>query len=106
MTNYFKVYITGKNKIKKYTKIKQLDDVIDILNRAKQDGCISYSIIKRTKQGTDISLISGNFEKELDVESIKGKLNVDIRIVTNEYGGKVLVNMKTKEKDGESEKER
>ena len=106
MTNYFKVYITGKNKIKKYTKIKQLDDVIDILNSAKQDGCISYSIIKRTKQGTDISLISGNFEKELDVESIKGKLNVDIRIVTNEYGGKVLVNMKTIEKDGESEKER
>ena len=94
MTNYFKVYITGKNKIKKYTKIKQPDDVIKLLNSAKQGGDISYSIIKRTKQGTDIPLISGNFEKELDEEIIKGKLNLDIRIVTNEYGGRNLVNMK------------
>lgn len=94
MTNYFKVYITGKNKIVKYTRIKRPEDVIEILNRAKQAGCISYSIIKRTKQGTDVSLLSGDLKKELDVESIKGELNVDIRIVTNEYGGKNLVKMK------------
>ena len=64
------------------------------MNSAKQAGCISYSIIKRTKQGTDVSLLRGDFKNDFDIESIKGKLNVDIRIVTNEYGGKNLVKMK------------
>lgn len=95
MTNFFKVYITGKNKIKRYKNIKHPEDVMKLLNIAKQEGCISYSIVKRTKQGTDIPILSGIFAKDFDTDYIEEKLNTDIRIIKNKFGGTSVVDWKS-----------
>ena len=79
MTNYFKVYLTSKNgRIKVIAKNKA--EVIKILNQAQKEGFISYLIIKRIKQGTDVLIARGNFSKECKVVYVDG-LDTDWRVV-------------------------
>ena len=101
MTNYFIVYITGNNKTTKHNHIKKQEDVINLLVDAKQAGSIRYLIIKRTKQGTDVPLLRGDFKNDFDIKKIQEEIDVDFRIVKNELGGIRLVRVKaSKEKSG------
>ena len=101
MTNYFIVYITGNNKTTKRNHIKKQEDVINLLVDAKQAGSIRYLIIKRTKQGTDVPLLRGDFKNGFDIKKIQEEINVDFQIVKNELGGISLVRVKaSKEKSG------
>ena len=79
MTNYFKVYLTGRKGREKYV-LKKKEDVIDLIQKANKAGYISYLIIKRIKQGTDVPIARGNFSKECKVVYVDG-LDIDWRIV-------------------------
>lgn len=84
MTNYFKVYLTSKNGREKHV-IKKKSEVMKLLNEANQKGYYGYTIVKRLKQGTDISVGRGMFTKECEVKYVDG-LDTDWRIV----GGNVV----------------
>ena len=95
MTNYFKVYLTSKNgRIKVIAKNKA--EVIKILNQAQKEEYISYLIIKRIKQGTDVPIARGNFNKECKVVYVDG-LDTDWRVV----GANVVNYSKYKENEEE-----
>ena len=79
MTNYFKVYLDGKNGKTRYI-FKKKRDVINLLNEANQKGYYAYTIIKRLKQGTDIPVARGTFSKECEVVYVD-ELDTDWRIV-------------------------
>ena len=99
MTNYFKVYITSKkSKITRYSNIKDPKKVIEILEKAKNDGCIRYSIVKRIKGKSDVAIDFG-FLKSFDKEKVLEKLkNTDYRIMENQNGGKNIVKCKKNSK--------
>ena len=79
MTNYFKIYLTGRKGREEYV-LKKKEDVIELIQKANKAGYISYLIIKRIKQGTDVLIARGNFSKECKVVYVDG-LDIDWRIV-------------------------
>ena len=79
MTNYFKVYLTGRKGREKYV-LKKKEDVIELIQKANKAGYISYLIIKRIKPSTDVPIARGNFNKECKVVYVDG-LDTDWRIV-------------------------
>ena len=95
MTNYFKVYLTGrKGRIKVIAKNKA--EVIKILNQANKEDFISYLIIKRIKPSTDVPIARGDFSKECKVTYVDG-LDTDWRVV----GANVVNYSKYKENEEE-----
>lgn len=79
MTNYFKVYLGSRKGItKKIAKTKA--EVMEILEQAKKEGYINYTVIKRIKPNTDVPIGQGNFIKECKVSYVDG-LDTDWRIV-------------------------
>lgn len=95
MTNYFKVYLTGRKGREKYV-LKKKEDVIDLIQKANKAGYISYLIIKRIKPSTDVPIARGNFSKECKVTYVEG-LDTDWRIV----GANVVNYSKYKENEEE-----
>lgn len=95
MTNYFKVYLTGRKGREKYV-LKKKEDVIELIQKANKAGYISYLIIKRIKQGTDVLIARGNFSKECKVVYVDG-LDTDWRVV----GANVVNYSKYKENEEE-----
>ena len=80
MTQYFKVYLTSRTgKISKRTA-KDKAEVMEILKKAKKEGFLEYSVIKRIKPNTDIPIGSGAFYKECKVTFVD-RLEVDWRVV-------------------------
>lgn len=79
MTKYFKVYLESKNGItRKIAKNKA--EVMQILEQAKKDGFIAYTVIKRIKPETDVPIGHGNFYEECK-ETFKKNLETDWRVV-------------------------
>ena len=80
MTQYFKVYLTSKTgKISKRTA-KDKTEVMEILKKAKKEGFLEYSVVKRIKPNTDIPIGSGTFYTECRVTFVEN-LEVDWRVV-------------------------
>ena len=80
MTNYFKVYIKPKEKEYKRIIVKTKEEVMSVLQQAQSRGFERYLIIKRIKQGTDVPIARGTFDKECKVVYVDG-LDTDWRIV-------------------------
>ena len=79
MTNYFKVYLGSKKGItKRIAKTKA--EVLEILEQAKKEGFIDYTVIKRIKPNTDVPIGHGMFYKECKVSFVES-LDTDWRIV-------------------------
>ena len=80
MTQYFKVYLTSKTGkiLKRIAKDKT--EVMDILKKAKKEGFLEYSVVKRIKPNTDIPIGSGTFYTECRVTFVEN-LEVDWRVV-------------------------
>lgn len=95
MTNYFKVYLTGRKGREKYV-LKKKEDVIDLIQKANKAGYISYLIIKRIKPSTDVPIARGNFNKECKVVYVD-ELDTDWRVV----GANVVNYSKYKENEEE-----
>ena len=81
MTNYFKVYLEGKNGTTKYV-LKKSEDVKKLLNEANQKDYYGYTVIKRLKQSTDIPVATGTFNRGHEPIKVNG-LDTDWRIVGN-----------------------
>lgn len=80
MTQYFKVYLTSRTgKILKRTA-KDKAEVMEILKKAKKEGFLEYSVVKRIKPNTDIPIGSGTFYTECRVTFVEN-LEVDWRVV-------------------------
>lgn len=79
MTNYFKVYLTGKNG-RRCIVAKNKAEVLKILNQANKEEFISYLIVKRIKPPTDVLIARGNFNKECKIKYVDG-LDTDWRVV-------------------------
>lgn len=79
MTNYYKVYLRNNKGTESYVLKKKIE-VVNLLNKANKQGYISYIIIKRLKQGTDVPITRGNFSKECKVVYVDG-LDTDWRVV-------------------------
>ena len=80
MTQYFKVYLTSKTgKISKRIA-KDKAEVMEILKKAKKEGFLEYSVVKRIKPNTDIPIGSGTFYTECRVTFVEN-LEVDWRVV-------------------------
>ena len=80
MTQYFKVYLTSRTgKISKRTA-KDKAEVMEILKKAKKEGFLEYSVVKRIKPNTDIPIGSGTFYTECRVTFVEN-LEVDWRVV-------------------------
>lgn len=80
MTQYFKVYLTSRTgKISKRIA-KDKTEVMDILKKAKKEGFLEYSVVKRIKPNTDIPIGSGTFYTECRVTFVEN-LEVDWRVV-------------------------
>ena len=79
MTNYFKVYLRSTKGWQKVIA-KNKAEVINVLNNANKEGYMSYTIIKRIKQGTDVPIARGTFSKECKVVYVDG-LDTDWRVV-------------------------
>ena len=80
MTQYFKVYLTSKTgKISKRIA-KDKAEVMEILKKAKKEGFLEYSVVKRIKPSTDIPIGSGTFYTECKVRFVEN-LEVDWRVV-------------------------
>lgn len=80
MTQYFKVYLTSKTgKISKRIA-KDKAEVMEILKKAKKEGFLEYSVVKRIKPNTDIPIGSGAFYTECRVTFVEN-LEVDWRVV-------------------------
>lgn len=85
MTNYFKVCLTSKKgKISKRTA-KDKAEVMKILEQAKKEGFLSYTVSKRIKPKTDVPIGAGSFYRECSVKFVED-LEVDWRVV----GGNVV----------------
>lgn len=81
MTNYFKVYLKGNKGTQRYI-FKKKEEVIAFINKANKLDYYSYLIIKRLKQGTDVTIDRGTFDKTKDKIFIKN-LDKDWRVVDN-----------------------
>lgn len=80
MTSYFKVYLTSKTgKISKRIA-KDKAEVMRILEQAKKEGFVSYTVSKRIKPKTDVTIGYGAFYKECKVRFVEN-LDVDWRVV-------------------------
>ena len=80
MTQYFKVYLTSRTgKISKRIA-KDKVEVMEILKKAKKEGFLEYSVVKRIKPNTDIPIGSGTFYTECRVTFVEN-LEVDWRVV-------------------------
>lgn len=80
MTQYFKVYLTSRTgKISKRIA-KDKAEVMEILKKAKKEGFLEYSVVKRIKPNTDIPIGSGTFYTECRVTFVEN-LEVDWRVV-------------------------
>lgn len=80
MTQYFKVYLTSRTgKISKRIA-KDKAKVMEILKKAKKEGFLEYSVVKRIKPNTDIPIGSGTFYTECRVTFVEN-LDVDWRVV-------------------------
>jgi hypothetical protein len=80
MTQYFKIYLTSRTgKISKRIA-KDKTEVMDILKKAKKEGFLEYSVVKRIKPNTDIPIGSGTFYTECRVTFVEN-LEVDWRVV-------------------------
>ncbi len=78
MTNYFKVYLTSKNK-RQCVIAKNKAEVINVLNRASKEEFLSFLVVRRIKN-TDVIIGNGNFSKECKVIYVDG-LDTDWRVV-------------------------
>ncbi len=79
MTNYFKIYLGSKNgTTKKIAKNKA--EVMKILEQAKKEEYMNYTVIKRIKPNTDVPIGYGSFTKECKV-SFVDNLETDWRVV-------------------------
>lgn len=80
MTQYFKVYLTSRTgKISKRIA-KDKAEVMEILKKAKKEGFLEYSVVKRIKPNTDIPIGGGTFYTECRVTFVEN-LEVDWRVV-------------------------
>lgn len=80
MTQYFKVYLTSRTgKISKRIA-KDKAEVMEILKKAKKEGFLEYSVVKKIKPNTDIPIGSGTFYTECRVTFVEN-LEVDWRVV-------------------------
>lgn len=80
MTQYFKVYLFSKTgKISKRIA-KDKAEVMEILKKAKKEGFLEYSVVKRIKPNTDIPIGSGTFYTECKITFVEN-LEVDWRVV-------------------------
>ena len=80
MTSYFKVYLTSKKgKISKRIA-KDKAEVMRILEQAKKEGFLSYTVSKRIKPKTDVVIGTGAFFRECKVRFVEN-LDVDWRVV-------------------------
>ena len=80
MTSYFKVYLTSKTgKISKRIA-KDKTEVMRILEQAKKEGFVSYTVSKRIKPKTDVAIGTGAFYKECTVRFVES-LDIDWRVV-------------------------
>lgn len=80
MTSYFKVYLTSKTgKISKRIA-KDKAEVMRILEQAKKEGFLSYTVSKRIKPKTDVAIGTGAFYKECSVRFVEN-LDIDWRVV-------------------------
>ncbi len=80
MTQYFKVYLTSKTGKTSKRIAKDKAEVMEILKKAKKEGFLEYSVVKRIKPNTDIPIGSGTFYTECRVTFVEN-LEVDWRIV-------------------------
>lgn len=79
MTNYFKIYLSSKEGITKRIATNKAE-VMLILEQAKKEGFMNYTVIKRIKQDTDVPIGYGVFSKECKVSFVES-LDTDWRIV-------------------------
>ena len=80
MTQYFKVYLTSRTgKISKRIA-KDKAEVMRILEQAKKEGFVSYTVSKRIKPKTDVTIGYGAFYKECKVTFVEN-LDIDWRVV-------------------------
>ena len=80
MTQYFKVYLTSKTGKTSKRIAKDKAKVMEILKKAKKEGFLEYSVVKRIKPNTDIPIGSGTFYTECRVTFVEN-LEVDWRVV-------------------------
>lgn len=80
MTQYFKVYLTSKTGKVSKKIAKDKTEVMEILKKAKKEGFLEYSVVKRIKPNTDIPIGSGTFYTECRVTFVEN-LDVDWRVV-------------------------
>ena len=80
MTQYFKVYLTSKTGKTSKRIAKDKAKVMEILKKAKKEGFLEYSVVKRIKPNTDIPIGSGTFYTECRLTFVEN-LEVDWRVV-------------------------
>lgn len=80
MTSYFKVYLTSKNRKVSKRIAKDKTEVMRILEQAKKEGFLSYTVSKRIKPKTDVAIGAGAFYRECSVKFVED-LEVDWRVV-------------------------
>ena len=97
MTNYFKVYLKGSSGIERHI-LKKKEEVIGLINKANKQGYESYIVVKRLKQGTDVPVSRGTFDKECEVVYVNG-LDTDWQV----EGSLVTVRNRKKEEKGTGE---
>lgn len=79
MTNYFRVYIRTRTYKIKNIKVKKPEQVLKIINAAKQRGCISYMIQKYIKPNTEAVIAQGELQTDKEIEI--PELYADWRII-------------------------
>lgn len=97
MTNYFKIYLSSKEGITKRIATNKAE-VMLILEQAKKEGFMNYTVIKRIKQDTDVPIGYGVFSKECSVKFVEN-LDADWRII-----GYKVVNYKKYKEDEDNER--
>lgn len=80
MTSYFKVYLTSKTGKVSKRIAKDKAEVMRILEQAKKEGFVSYTVSKRIKPKTDVAIGTGAFYKECKVRFVEN-LDIDWRVV-------------------------
>lgn len=80
MTSYFKVYLTSKNRKVSKRIAKDKAEVMRILEQAKKEGFVSYTVSKRIKPKTDVVIGTGAFFRECKVRFVEN-LDIDWRVV-------------------------
>lgn len=80
MTSYFKVYLTSKTGKVSKRIAKDKAEVMRILEQAKKEGFVSYTVSKRIKPKTDVVIGTGAFYRECKVRFVEN-LDIDWRVV-------------------------